>query len=66
MLTDDKLHSKLVRCGFVRTIENNLDLELLASTDNEMVGVVVAAVVLLLVDFLFPFHHVNVHDVKKL
>lgn len=66
VLTDDKLHSKLVLCRFVRTVENDLDLELLASTDDETLGVVVAAVVLLLVDVLFPFHHVNVHDVKEL
>lgn len=66
VLTDDELHSKLVLAGFVRTIEKNLDLELLSSTDDEMLRVVVAAAVLLLVDFLFLSHHVNVHDVKEL
>lgn len=66
ILTDDELHSKLVLAGFVRTIETNLDLELLSSTDDEMLRVVVAAAVLLLVDFLFLSHHVNVRDVKEL
>lgn len=66
MLTDDKFHSELVLSRFVWTIESDLDLELLPTTDDEIVRIVKPGVVLLLVDLLFPFHHVHIPDVKKL
>lgn len=65
-LTDDKLHSKLVASRFVGTIEGDLDLELLSSTDDERVRVVKRGVVLGLVDLIRHPHHVHIHDVKKL
>lgn len=65
-LTDGKLHSELVFSRFVGTIEDDLDLELLPSTDDEIVRVVQHGVVLLLVDLIRPPHHVHVPDVKKL
>lgn len=66
VLTDDKFHSELVLIRFVRTIESDFDLELLSTTDNEIVRIVKPSAVLLLVDLLFPFHHVHIPDVKKL
>lgn len=65
-LTDDKLHSELVLSRFVGTIEGDLDLELLSSTDDEKVGVVQRGVVLRLVDLIWPLHHVHAPDVKIL
>lgn len=65
-LTDDKLHSELVLSRFVGTIEGDLDLELLSSTDDEKVRVVQRGVVLHLVDLIWPLHHVHAPDVKIL
>lgn len=66
LLTDGKLQSELVLGRFVGTIEGDLDLELLSSTDDEIVRVVQRRVVLQLVDLILPFHHVHVPDVKIL
>ena len=65
-LTDDKLHSKLVARRFVGTVEGDLDLELLSSTDDERVRVVKLGVVLSLVDLIRAPHHVHGQDVKIL
>ena len=63
-LTDDKLHSKLVLSRFVRTVEGDLDLELLPSADDEIFRVVQHGVVLHLVVLIWLPHHVHIPDVQ--
>lgn len=47
LLTDHKLHSKLVLLGFVGPVEGDLDLELLSPTHDEIIGFVKRGPVLL-------------------
>lgn len=49
LLTDHKLHSKLILLGFVGAVEGDLDLELLSPTHDEKLGFVKGGAVLLLV-----------------
>lgn len=66
LLTDGKLQSELVLGWFVGTIEGDLDLELLSSTDDEIVRVVQRGMVLQLVDLIRLFHHVHIPNIKIL
>lgn len=65
-LTDDKLHGEQVCGGYVGTVEDNLDLELLSSTDEEMVRVEQHGVVFLLVALIRLPHHVHLPNVQIL
>lgn len=53
LLTDHKLQGELILLGFVGAIEGDHDLELLSPTHDEIVGVVIHGLVLLLVNLFW-------------